>query len=140
MENLNHKLFFQKLLFGVFLIFLISFLFIPQISLATESGLDIVKGGLKSTADKAGFSEKEQQRDLPTIMGQAINYGFGVLGVILLTVILIGGYQWMTAGGNEEHIEKAKKWIINGINGMIVIFLAYALVYVVLYSLGQATD
>lgn len=137
-KTINKKLFFQQLLFGILTIFVISFLLSPQISLAT-SGIDTVKGGLKQTADKAGFSEKEQQRDLPTLMGQMINYGFGILGVIFLTIVLIGGYLWMTAGGSEEKIEKAKKFIINGVNGMIVIFLAYALAYVILFSLGNAT-
>ena len=33
---------------------------------------------------------------------------------------------------------KAKGFIINGINSMIVIFLAYALTYVILYALGYA--
>ena len=45
----------------------------------------------------------------------------------------------MIAGGNEENVGQAKKWIMNGVNGMIVIFLAYALVYVVLLALKGAT-
>ena len=59
---------------------------------------------------------------------------------VFLTVILIGGYMWLTAGGNEEKVKKAKEFIINGINGMIVIFLAYALAYIMIAALKLATE
>ena len=44
----------------------------------------------------------------------------------------------MTAGGNEEKVKQAKGFIINGVNGMIVIFLSYALVYLVITALRGA--
>jgi len=115
----------------MFLMSLLAF----QISFAAE-GANLVKTGLEQSA-KAGELDTEQT-DLPTIAGSAINYLFGILGVIFLTIVLVGGYLWMTAGGNEEKVGKAKGFIINGINGMIVIFLAYALVYVIMASLGGA--
>ena len=99
-----------------------------------------VKTGLDITASKAGIEQTAGTADvIATRIGQAINYLFGVLAVIFLSVILIGGYKWMIAGGNEENVGQAKKWIMNGVNGMIVIFLAYALVYVVLLALKGAT-
>lgn len=96
--------------------------------------------GLDETANHAGLTESgATQRDLPTIIGQAVNYLFGIIGVVFLTYTLVGGYLWMTAGGNEEKVGKAKSFIINGINGMLVIFLSYALVYLILFALRNAT-
>ena len=43
-------------------------------------------------------------------------------------MILIGGFQWMTAAGNEEKVEKAKKIISAAIVGLIIILLAWAIV------------
>lgn len=100
-----------------------------------QSGTDKVKTGLEATATNAGVTAA-QRSDLPIILGRVINYSFGLLGIITLTVTLVGGLLWMTAGGNEEKVGKAKGFIINGINGLIVIFLAYALVYVVLSALN----
>ncbi len=110
---------------------------LPLAALAIEAK-DAVIGGLGVTADRSGL--QTSQTDLPTIAGLVVNSLFTVIGVIFLTVILIGGYTWMTAGGDEEKIKKAKGWIVNGINGMIVIFLAYALVYVILLALKGATE
>jgi len=50
-----------------------------------------------------------------------------LLGIIFLVLILMGGYQWMMAGGNEETITKAKKRITNATIGLAIIALAYAI-------------
>ena len=125
----------KKLIFSILTICLFSILLLPQIILA-DTPLQIVQGGLQNTAVTATISQT--QTDLPTILGKAINYFFPIIGVIFLTVTLIGGYLWMTAGGNEEKVEKAKKFVMNGINGMIVIFLGYALVFVIVQALSGA--
>jgi hypothetical protein len=131
----------KKVIFWILTICLLTILVSPQIILAAEpcKGAECVRQGLEETAGRAGLEHGPEARNLPTIIGQAINYLFSIVGVIFLTVALIGGYLWMTAAGSEEKIEKAKKFIIGGINGMIVIFLAYALVYVILSSLAGAT-
>lgn len=46
--------------------------------------------------------------------------GFG-LAVILL---IVGGIQYMTAGGNPEKADKAKKLMINAIIGIAIVFAA----------------
>lgn len=117
------------------LICFLAFLFLSQSVLAEVTGVASVKEGLSKTADTAGVSKNT---DLPGSLGKTINYFFGILGVVFLIIILVGGYLWLTAGGNEEKVGKAKAFIINGINGMIVIFLAYALVYTMLAALGGA--
>jgi len=118
---------------------LATILFSSQIVQA--SGVDQVKSGLEISAgpDGAGLPTDEISRDLPTRLGKTINYSFSLLGTIVLGVTLMGGLRWMTAGGNEEKVGKAKHFIIGGINGLIVIFLAYALVYVFLAALTAAT-
>lgn len=129
------KFFPKKILFSFLTIYLLSILLSPQIIFA-ETAKELVTGGLDTTAGVASLSEGST--DLPTMIGIVINYLFSILGVIFLTTTLIGGYFWMTAGGNEEKVEKGKKFIINGINGMIVVFLAYALTFVILSALGKA--
>jgi hypothetical protein len=42
--------------------------------------------------------------------------------------VILGGFQWMTAGGNEEKIEKAKKVISAAVIGLIIVLLAWAIV------------
>ncbi|RJR30816.1 hypothetical protein C4569_04050 [Candidatus Parcubacteria bacterium] len=96
--------------------------------------------GLKQTTDAVPDFQTNKETDLSIIAGRVINYIFGFVGIIFLIMILIGGYKWMSSGGNEERVADGKKMIVQGINGMIAIFLAYALTYAVLSGLKAATS
>lgn len=49
------------------------------------------------------------------------------LGIIFLIVTLYAGFTLMTAGGNEERIEKSRKLLIRSVIGLIIIFAAYSI-------------
>ena len=116
-------------------------IFAPVIALAANAGSDVL-GGINKTADQAQLSkgpESDPTNNLAVMLGRGINYMFGVVGVVFLVVILIGGYKWMAAGGNTDEVSKAKQFILNGIFGLLVIFVAYALVFTILASLAGST-
>lgn len=102
---------------------------------AQTPDIDNLKNSLNTSAGTAGL---DTSTDLQTAIGRPIGYLFGIIGIIFLAVTLLGGIIWMTAGGNEEKVHKAKQFIGNGANGLIVMFFAYALVYVVLAALNSA--
>lgn len=57
-----------------------------------------------------------------------VKYLMTFLGIIAVVVILLGGFKWMTAAGNEDKVSEAKKLIIAGIIGLIIILCAFAIV------------
>ncbi|MCK4539816.1 hypothetical protein KAU09_01535 [Candidatus Parcubacteria bacterium] len=57
-----------------------------------------------------------------------VKYLMTFLGIIAVVVILLGGFKWMTAAGNEDKVAEAKKLIIAGVIGLIIILCAYAIV------------
>jgi len=64
--------------------------------------------------------------EIPNVIIQML---VGLVGVVGLLAILWGGYQYMTAAGNEEQEAKAKKTIFYAILGIVVIGAAYAIVF-----------
>ena len=62
------------------------------------------------------------------------------LGIIAVIVILIGGFKWMTAGGNEDKVGEAKKLLISGLIGLVIVVLAYAIAVFVLTQLIEITN
>ena len=68
-----------------------------------------------------------------------INYVFGFLGIIAIVLILYAGFIWMTAAGNEEKVEQAKKIITAAVIGLVIIFVSYALANFVVTQLITAT-
>jgi peptidoglycan biosynthesis protein MviN/MurJ (putative lipid II flippase) len=56
--------------------------------------------------------------------------------VITFGIIFYAGFLWMTARGNDEQVDKAKRIIKNAIIGTVVVLLSYALSQGILYLLG----
>ncbi len=77
--------------------------------------------------------------DIRITIARIIKVAMGLLGIIAVVIILIGGFTWMVAGGNEEKIGEAKKMIFSGIIGLAIILSAYAIANFVVSSLVTAT-
>jgi hypothetical protein len=79
------------------------------------------------------------QTDARDVVINLINVLLGILGMIFLLLVLYGGFLWMTAGGNDDQAAKGRKIIGNGIVGLIVIFLAFAITTFVFTLLTDAS-
>jgi hypothetical protein len=57
--------------------------------------------------------------------------------VLAVVYLIIGGYQYVTAGGNPEAAAKAKNTILGSVIGIIVAFSAYLIVKFIFESLSK---
>jgi hypothetical protein len=57
------------------------------------------------------------------------------VGVVAVIIIIIGGVNYMMSQGDPSKIAKAKKTLIGGIIGLIVVLLAFAIVNFVLEAM-----
>ncbi|MBI4142770.1 hypothetical protein HY480_02765 [Candidatus Uhrbacteria bacterium] len=92
-----------------------------------------------NTGIEYGTATGLSTKDVREVIARIINVAMGLLGIIAVIVILIGGFYWMTAGGNEEKVETAKKYIFSGIIGLAIILTSYAIARFVVQSLVTAT-
>lgn len=102
-------------------------------ALPAHAQIDLTTGA-EDVAGQAGFANA----DLEDVIGSIISALLGFLGIIFLLIIIYAGFLWMTAGGNTDQIAKAKKWLINGVIGLIILLAAYAIVNFVIGALGDA--
>lgn len=81
---------------------------------------------LRTTANFAGFipDDPKKPRGFVEIIGIYFQGILGFLGLIFLILIIWDGIKWMTAGGNEDQITKAKTGIKNRAIGLTIILLA----------------
>lgn len=85
--------------------------------------------------NETGLAEKDPRQ----MIAQIINIALGFLGLIAVVLILIGGFKWMTAGGNEDQVGEAKKWMYSGVVGLLIILASYALANFVINRLVDVT-
>jgi hypothetical protein len=75
---------------------------------------------------------------LEETIGNIINIVIGFLGIVAVVIVLLGGFKWMTAGGNDEKVAEAKKLLIAGVIGLAIVLSAYAITSFVIGSLLTA--
>lgn len=108
---------------------------VPGVALAAPSPFEKAQNLVTQTGESAGL----QNRPLEQIVGSIINVVLGFLGIVLLAYMLYAGFLWMTAGGEEDKIKKAKGMITNAIVGLVIIVAAFAISNFVLGSLINVT-
>jgi len=92
-----------------------------------------------ATADYFTDATNLGERDPRETIANVINIMLGFLGIMAVIIILIGGFKWMTAGGNEDQVGEAKQWIFSGVIGLVIILASYAIATFVLKQLIKAT-
>lgn len=58
----------------------------------------------------------------------AINILLVLVGLVAFFWLLIGGVQWIMAGGDKEGTEKARKRITSALIGLVIVFSVFAFV------------
>jgi hypothetical protein len=76
--------------------------------------------------------------DVRVTTARILRVALSLLGTIFVVIIVWGGYEWMTAGGNDQQIGTAKKRIFTGIIGLAVILSSYAIAYFIINSISTA--
>lgn len=123
-------------------VFIISFLFLSNISFAQPLDMGASEGiadSMNKMAGEAGMNTGGSGSDLqlPALLANIIKIFLSLLGIIFTIIIIYAGYVWMTAGGSEEKVSKAKNLIQRSIIGFIIILSAYAITYFVFRSISM---
>ncbi|MFH1522458.1 MAG: hypothetical protein ABIE43_01405 [Patescibacteria group bacterium] len=95
-------------------------------------------GGKETDVQSAAGFDADPS-DPREIAGMIINVALGFLGIIALALVLIGGFKWMMAGGSDEKVTEARKLIISGIIGLLIVVSSYAIASFVLGVLVDVT-
>jgi len=126
----------------LFIIFSVQLFLIYNVSVAQASNnlWDTVRdGGLGKIGSEAYGSSDQPSQSVQEIVARIIAVFLGLLGLIFLILIILAGYKWMMAQGNEEKITEAKDQLKTGIIGLLIILGAYAIAHLVLNKIIFAT-
>lgn len=94
-------------------------LIFPAMSVMATTDMEIQTGFF---TDSSGL---DTSIDTNTLVGTIIALALSLLGIIFVVLIIVSGYQWMTAGGNEEAVKTARTRMVNAIIGLVIVLSAY---------------
>lgn len=120
----------NKLVIVFFGLALIAFFIILTPSVLANSNLDL---GVDA-ASRIGLGGV----DLKTLIVRLVRIVLGFVGLLAVIMILYGGYTFMTAGGNQDKVEKAKKILRNASIGLLIIITAFSIAEFIFRQLGWA--
>jgi|GEM_PF-1550586 len=71
-----------------------------------------------------------------TLVTVILPYLFVLAGLAMLIMLIIGGFQFMTSGGDPKAAQEAKGRITNALIGFFIVFAAYWIVQIMAQILG----
>lgn len=134
---MKRYLFFKALFSGCmkFLkyILLTATLFTPAIVRA-ENVLDVY---LKQ-AGGAAYGVAGDPPEPAVVIGNIIQQALILVGIIMFAVVIYAGILWLTGGGSEERITKAKNLLQNAFWGMVITAGGYVIAFFVTEKIFKA--
>jgi hypothetical protein len=132
----------KKKIISLFALFFL--LFVPIVSYTMNSAFAAdtlwdAQVGIEDIGQKA-YGETGAPQDIRVTIMEIINVVLQLLAVIFVALIIMSGYQWMTAGGSEEKVGKAKKNLSNAVIGLVIILASWSISYFILKSLVAVSE
>lgn len=126
----------------VFIIVLISVVSIQNTFATGSTGStnNAIQSGAETLQDFAGKAGvRTGNMDLISVITNIINLALGLLGLFFLVLILMGGFQWMGSGGEDDKINKAKGIIKSASIGLFIVLASWIIAKTVLWLFNHGT-
>ena len=108
----------------------------PTTTPTSDASNQVCEGIGLANGTKGGCDEKSGGgKGVMDLVAAAINILSIVVGVAAVIMVMIGGFKYVTAGGDSNAIGSAKTTITYALIGLIIAFMAQIIVHFVLYSL-----
>jgi hypothetical protein len=69
--------------------------------------------------------------DLEIVFQNVVQSLLGFAGIVLFVLLLVGGFKYITSGGDPKAVEGAQKTLTYAIGGLIVILLSFLILVLI---------
>jgi heme/copper-type cytochrome/quinol oxidase subunit 2 len=122
----------KKIYIAIFMLSLLA----PALMLAVPAHAQNIDLGTNYVTNEINFATGDPRTAAMSLVKLLMTF----LGIIAVVIMLYGGFIWMTAAGNEDKVDQAKKLIAAGIIGLIIILAAFLIVNFVVTNVSNALN
>jgi len=69
--------------------------------------------------------------NLSCLFSNIITDALGLAGIVLFILLLVGGFKFITSGGDPKAVEGARKTLTAAITGLIIILVSYLILVLI---------
>lgn len=69
--------------------------------------------------------------DFSCVFGNVVGVSISFAGIVLFVILLMGGFKYMTSGGDPKAVDAAQKTITYAILGLILILASYLILVLI---------
>jgi len=96
---------------------------------------------LNKFLDRAGYTVAPAGGgDIRVYLAGLVQVSLTLVGIILFILIFYSGFMWLTAGGNEEQIKKARSRLTGALIGFIIVVVSLAVTRMIVSLIGIAAQ
>ncbi len=87
-----------------------------------------------------GQTGEKPDTDIRVMVAELIKVFLSILGIVFVILLIVAGYKWMTAGGNDDSVKEAQSQISRAVIGLIIILVAWSVTYFTITCVLKASD
>lgn len=92
-----------------------------------------------SSYAECNFEEVDEDQQVLPVGNRIINFGAGLVGFISVVIVIIGAIFIATSTGDPSKVKRGQMAIIYGLVGVVVSFLAFAIVNFVITNVFKSS-
>jgi energy-converting hydrogenase Eha subunit B len=108
----------------------------PNIQASTCQGAELAFPTGQVNGNACAFTGNRPEAKLNQLVATIINLFSVVVGVVAVLMIIVGGFRYITSGGDSGNVSSAKNTILYAIVGLVIVALAQ---FIVKFVLAKAT-
>lgn len=78
-------------------------------------------------------------KDINAIIAASVPILLAIAGLVFFTMLLMGGFRYLTAGGDEKATQEARKSLTNAFIGLIIIVASFLITQLLFAVFGLDT-
>lgn len=82
-----------------------------------------------------GLPDWSRGTGIAGLISSIILFILGIAGAVAVLFIVIGGFQYILSGANEDLAKRGRTTVVNAVVGLIIIILSYTVITVVYRTL-----
>ncbi len=103
---------------------------LSQIAFVSAQSQKLSGQGLK------GIFFKPFEGNLLNVLSQIFTWVIAIAGIIAFVFLIIGGFEYLTAGGDPDKAGKGRTTITNAIIGLIIVAISFLLISFLATNIG----